>query len=130
MGQWIELSERFQNASQIFNTGEYNNGIKIGKWDVLCKKGIDQFEWMQQEYLNKTSGGGSYNNEKQDGLKIGKWIELSNQFSNWNQITYKGEYKKGQKVGVWVILWNWYGENQQMQIRNFKIQNKQWWWIV
>ncbi|CAD8052093.1 unnamed protein product [Paramecium primaurelia] len=32
-GIWIELSETFQNQCQVIYQGEYQNGIKVGKWE-------------------------------------------------------------------------------------------------
>ncbi|CAD8215157.1 unnamed protein product [Paramecium octaurelia] len=36
-------------------------------------------------------------------LKIGRWIELCNEFYHYAQITYNGENKKDKKVGKWEI---------------------------
>ncbi|CAD8213287.1 unnamed protein product [Paramecium pentaurelia] len=88
IGRWNELSERFRDNSQVTYNGCYNRGKKIGRWDIL--------------YEGINYGGGQYN---EDSLKIGRWIELSEGFSNSSQITYNGEYKKGKKVGKWDIYY-------------------------
>ncbi|CAD8195660.1 unnamed protein product [Paramecium octaurelia] len=86
IGKWIELSLGFRDDSQVTYKGEYKNGTKVGRWDIF--------------FLENQIGGGEYD-EKGNGFKIGKWIELSSGFVSWSQITYKGEYKNGKKIGRW-----------------------------
>lgn len=45
-------------------------------------------------------GGGTYND---NGEKIGKWIDLSDEYEFSSEITYKGQYKEGKKIGKWGI---------------------------
>ncbi|CAD8070501.1 unnamed protein product [Paramecium sonneborni] len=75
--------------TQIFETGEYSNGLRIGKWNYM--------------HEHKMIGGGSYN---QYGQKQGKWIELGEGFyANGNVIQF-GEYNmNGMKVGKWDIMY-------------------------
>lgn len=47
------------------------------------------------------SGGGSYD-EGGEGIKIGDWIEVHDEFIFGSEITYAGLYKNGIKVGTWV----------------------------
>ncbi|CAD8141148.1 unnamed protein product [Paramecium pentaurelia] len=61
IGTWFELSEFFYENSQVFYLGEYQN-------------------------VESESGGGSYDEGGKE-TKIGKWIDLDNQFQNENQIT-------------------------------------------
>ncbi|CAD8145673.1 unnamed protein product [Paramecium pentaurelia] len=59
------------------------------------------------QYDKKYSGGGQYDDkvEKVDSIKIGKWIELFDGFSNISQVIYNGEYINGKQVGRWDILY-------------------------
>lgn len=34
-GRWIELSDEFYNDSQVFYDGQYSNGKKVDRWDIL-----------------------------------------------------------------------------------------------
>ncbi|CAK79561.1 unnamed protein product (macronuclear) [Paramecium tetraurelia] len=104
IGKWIELDENFSRFSQVIYKGEYQFGRKIGKWEI--KSQMDQ---MQRIKHQKFRGGGQYDEEGQ-GLKIGKWIELSHDFSQDLQVFYKGEYHIGKKIGRWEI------ENERKQI--------------
>ncbi|CAD8121894.1 unnamed protein product [Paramecium sonneborni] len=94
-GKWIELDERFYDLKQVTFNGEYNqNGKKSGRWNInYCAP------YGDEKY--KEIGGGLYDKED-DQKKIGRWIELDEQFEFEKQVTYSGEYnKKGIKVGRW-----------------------------
>ncbi|CAD8129685.1 unnamed protein product [Paramecium sonneborni] len=105
VGNWVELIEGFSQFQQVTFNGEYNmKGIKVGKWDIMYR------EWDEIEY--KKIGGGVYDLEGSQ-KKIGKWVELDENF--W--ITYNGEYNmKGMKEGIWVQMDKWkkkkYGEEK------------------
>ncbi|CAD8101536.1 unnamed protein product [Paramecium primaurelia] len=105
-GKWIELSVGFWEYSQVSYNGEYKNGKKIGRWEIM-------FQGNELLSKQKQIGGGSYDDEG-NGIKIGKWIELSDGFRENSQVTFSGEYRKNQKVGVWNIYWNWCGKNQEI----------------
>ncbi|CAD8108688.1 unnamed protein product [Paramecium sonneborni] len=67
-----------------FVQGEYYDDKKLGSWKYMSK--------------NKMIGGGSQNQKNEK--KIGKWVELDEEFSNIKQIIYNGEYDmKSPKVG-------------------------------
>ncbi|CAD8069653.1 unnamed protein product [Paramecium sonneborni] len=83
-GKWIELKENFSMYSQVKYIGEYQNGLKIGRWDSIFDKEL--------------IGGGFYDLQ---GQKQGKWIELSNNFYDLAQVIYIGEYCNNEKVGIW-----------------------------
>ncbi|CAK89684.1 unnamed protein product (macronuclear) [Paramecium tetraurelia] len=100
-GVWIELNDEFNQyflfliicrACKILNSGEYINGKKIGRWNTQYK------EWGQKNY--EQIGGGCYN---QQGLKVGKWIVLSENFKQDSKTMYEGEYENGKKKGKWLI---------------------------
>ncbi|CAD8055033.1 unnamed protein product [Paramecium sonneborni] len=97
-GIWIELSNNYDYESQLTYKGEYKNGYKIGIWETFQR-------FYDQEWKIEQIGGGQYEEIKLDdelfSIKIGKWIEISNEFKNWNQKIYNGEYRDGKKFGVW-----------------------------
>ncbi|CAD8108633.1 unnamed protein product [Paramecium sonneborni] len=95
IGRWNELKEVFGLNSYVTYNGEYKNGQKIGRWDIIWRE--DDKKPFQQ------IGGGSYNDQenKEGAIKIGKWIELSDGFRKYSQIILNGEYKNGKKVGIW-----------------------------
>ncbi|CAD8177310.1 unnamed protein product [Paramecium octaurelia] len=88
IGQWIELDDGFWEKSQITYVGQYKNGKKISKWEILHK--------------GSKIGGGYYDGD--NGLKLGKWIELRDGFYYMSQIAYIGEYESGKKFGTWVEM--------------------------
>ncbi|CAD8205826.1 unnamed protein product [Paramecium pentaurelia] len=94
IGQWIDISDGFCRECQVTYKGEYKIGKRVGKWDILYKDLAGN---------NESIGGGSYD-EKGDGMKIGKWIDLDDRFCDSKQITYKGQYKNGKKQGLWVEI--------------------------
>ncbi|CAD8192682.1 unnamed protein product [Paramecium octaurelia] len=94
IGIWIELSENFQEYSEVTYCGEYQNNNKVGRWDIWYKNHYDQ--------KNEQIGGGTYSEVKQFGsIKIGTWIELSASFYYHKQTIFQGEYKNGFKIGQW-----------------------------
>ncbi|CAD8107913.1 unnamed protein product [Paramecium sonneborni] len=135
-GKWIELSDYFWDRCKVINQGQYKNGTKFGKWEILQEQkviggghfddnGIKQGEWIElhtnyynesqikhsgkykdgieigiweTKFKNKIIGGGQYDN---NGLKIGQWIELHQNFFEYCQVSYKGEYANGKKAGRW-----------------------------
>ncbi|CAK81113.1 unnamed protein product (macronuclear) [Paramecium tetraurelia] len=101
VGEWIQLSDEFQNSLQVLYNGQYKNGNKIGKWDISVS--------------GKQIGGGIYE-EKGDGMKIGEWVELSEGFSSLSQVVYQGEYKNSKKIGRWKILYSKMFDNQFKEI--------------
>ncbi|CAD8118613.1 unnamed protein product [Paramecium primaurelia] len=102
-GSWIELSDGFGRNSKIIYTGEYKNDQKVGRWDI-------QYKEADKEQL-LLIGGGQYD-KMGNGSKIGRWIEISDGFSDDSKLTYKGDYKNGQKVGIWESFWNWVGNKK------------------
>ncbi|CAD8158123.1 unnamed protein product [Paramecium octaurelia] len=91
-GKWIQASDSFWDQSNITYIGVYENGIKIGLWDIqFNEKGID--------YL---VGGGFYD----QGVKVGHWVDIFDGFWFHSCITYHGEYNKGKKIGNWNSFWD------------------------
>ncbi|CAD8125622.1 unnamed protein product [Paramecium sonneborni] len=75
LGQWKTLSKKFTEFRdfQVIYTGLYCSGIKQGQWDICFTR--------NQKASLKRLGGGLYEN----GVKIQKWIKLSNNFSEFIQ---------------------------------------------
>ncbi|CAD8159241.1 unnamed protein product [Paramecium pentaurelia] len=110
-GKWVELSDGFFNSSQVTYYGEYQNGKKVGRWDILFRE--------QRQNIFQQIGGGSYD----IGIKNGMWIELSDRFQIYSQVTYHGRYKQGRKIDRWDIHFNYEGERKmQDQLLNIKNQ--------
>ncbi|CAD8133729.1 unnamed protein product [Paramecium pentaurelia] len=103
-GEWVELSDHFQEDHQVVYIGEYKTGLKFGRWNTLYRK--------NSENLFQHIGGGSYDNY---GLQKGKWIELSQNFQENLQIFYKGEFIKGYKIGLWDTIYR-KKEDGQLQL--------------
>ncbi|CAK66082.1 unnamed protein product (macronuclear) [Paramecium tetraurelia] len=97
-GKWIEIIENYQILAQVFKVGEYVRGQKIGFWKYVYEN-KEMYKLINQ--FNNNRGGGVYSTE---GLKIGKWIELSKGFWKYSQVTHQGEYHNGKKVGRWDIF--------------------------
>ncbi|CAD8150614.1 unnamed protein product [Paramecium octaurelia] len=98
-GKWIELSDSFSIGSQITQEGYYNNGKKVGGWNII---------WNDNN-INKKIGGGLYD----CSIQVGRWIELIKDFGGGqgqSQIIYNGEYQNGRKVGRWNIMYQEYWE--------------------
>ncbi|CAD8072407.1 unnamed protein product [Paramecium primaurelia] len=107
-GLWNQIIKNFWSLAQVYESGEYFNDFKRGKWKFI--------------YKNQIIGGGSYNEQ---GQRNGKWIELSEGFYNYSQITYKGEYKNGKKVGNWDIFWQKdFGDKLYQQIGGGSYDNQ------
>ncbi|CAD8123713.1 unnamed protein product [Paramecium sonneborni] len=83
-GQWVVQSEIYQNQCQVSQIGNYIQGRKQGKWQILHKGEI--------------IGNGEYN---QQNIKVGAWVELHKNFNNKNQVFDIGQYINGRKSGVW-----------------------------
>ncbi|CAD8211282.1 unnamed protein product [Paramecium octaurelia] len=101
IGYWTELDKGFCDAKQVIHRGEFQNGRKIGKWDIFYKD-----QQMQQFYISGRlkylfSGGGYYDGQS-GNIKIGKWTELDSQFNDLKQLIILGQYQNDKKVGKWV----------------------------
>ncbi|CAD8119982.1 unnamed protein product [Paramecium primaurelia] len=103
-GKWIEMSEGFYESQQVMFIGDYKNGNKVDKWDI----------YFNNKGQNEKIGGGQYD-EGGEGTKIGRWIEISDDFDDSSQVTYNGEYKKGRKIGRWDIHFKITGRNEQIR---------------
>ncbi|CAD8116417.1 unnamed protein product [Paramecium sonneborni] len=94
IGKWINLDERYSKINQVLHVGEYKNGKKVGRWDIFFRKDIDQ-SFLQ-------IGGGLYHyNNQESSIKVGNWIELSESYYCYSQITYNGLYKNNIKISQW-----------------------------
>ncbi|CAD8116042.1 unnamed protein product [Paramecium sonneborni] len=62
-GQSLQFYPVYFSPTIIFQQGIYNNGMKIGKWEIKSQKNI--------------IGGGNYNER---GLKFGQWVEMYDKY--------------------------------------------------
>ncbi|CAD8130559.1 unnamed protein product [Paramecium sonneborni] len=97
IGTWIEMSDNFNMENQVIYIGEYKNSKKVGKWNIQWR--------LNKCYPFLIIGGGYYS---VNNLKIGKWIELSENYENGNQCIFYCEYKDGKYFGISDILWREY----------------------
>ncbi|CAD8144089.1 unnamed protein product [Paramecium pentaurelia] len=115
-GQWIELSENFNDEAQVMYKGEYKNGQKLGIWNILDNNRNMQkynIQFNNNFCVCVFSGGGLYD-EGSDGVKLGLWVEILNGFNNYSQVIYKGRYQNGKKVGRWDVQFQDVQENKQI----------------
>ncbi|CAK94681.1 unnamed protein product (macronuclear) [Paramecium tetraurelia] len=87
VGFWMDLHEYFCDTQYIIISGQYKNGIKVGKVEIEFKK--------QYENEQKKIGGGIID---ENGLKDGQWIELSDTFCFFQFDTIINQYKNGRKI--------------------------------
>ncbi|CAD8206901.1 unnamed protein product [Paramecium octaurelia] len=92
-GKWLDLHEDFWEHCQVGYYGEYQNGRKINKWNIIYRG----YKEIEQNII----GSGTYN---ENGRKKGKWIELHPNFSDYCKVVYSGEYSGGAKQGKWDII--------------------------
>ncbi|CAD8120898.1 unnamed protein product [Paramecium sonneborni] len=113
IGKWIELSDNFCGLSQVTYEGEYNlKGKTIGRWDI--------------SHDGKQIGGGQYQEQNGISIKVGDWLELSEQFRKFNQIAYQGKYNdQGLKIGKWVKM-NLRNQQNSSQIKFKGIKKGRW----
>ncbi|CAD8110381.1 unnamed protein product [Paramecium primaurelia] len=116
-GKWREIVKNYWSLGKVFEEGEYVKDQRIAVWKYI--------------YENNEIGGGGYNTE---GLKIGKWIDLSEGFWQYSQLTQNGQYRNGKKVGRWDIFYREQSSDSFKQMQKFyNIIDKidyQWWWII
>ncbi|CAK58726.1 unnamed protein product (macronuclear) [Paramecium tetraurelia] len=103
-GEWTEIDNNFKKKCQVTYSGEYQDGRKCGNWRIT--------------YNGNYLGGGNYN---QFGLKNGKWLDLHEDFWEYEmlfqfrhcQVGYYGEYQNGRKINKWNIIYRGYKEIEQ-----------------
>ncbi|CAD8130809.1 unnamed protein product [Paramecium sonneborni] len=107
IGQWIEIVDQPQMASQVFYKGEYSKGQKVGRWDIYIDDyKIGKCTWMYYSYFKfSVIRGGGFYEERQIGnsIKRGKWLEICDKFRSEKDITFQGQYRNGKKIGLWQI---------------------------
>ncbi|CAD8128574.1 unnamed protein product [Paramecium sonneborni] len=91
----------YYSSSQIIYKGEYKNGIKVDRWDMLYRQ-LKTFEQI---------GGGTYN----DRIEKYKQVNQKKMEDGSNQVTHNGEYKNGKKVGRWDIFYIDYDEGWKIE---------------
>ncbi|CAK70801.1 unnamed protein product (macronuclear) [Paramecium tetraurelia] len=99
-GKWIELHEDFRNVCQVILEGEYVKGIKQGKWITQFRLNLKHKFKIMQVAVQLFSGGGNYDLQ---GRKIGKWIDMNDNFWKQCQVIESGQYDCGKRKGSWII---------------------------
>ncbi|CAD8163747.1 unnamed protein product [Paramecium octaurelia] len=86
-----EVIKNLELVKHLTQKGEYveQSNKRKGKW---------MFFWKQQ----RINAGGFYN---EDGLKVGRWIELFDNFWEKAKIFLEGGYQGGKKIGRWNIIY-------------------------
>ncbi|CAD8207732.1 unnamed protein product [Paramecium octaurelia] len=51
IGRWIELSNGFYDDSQVTFVGEYENGKKVGQWDIFYQENQQDKEKQKMQRL-------------------------------------------------------------------------------
>ncbi|CAD8107838.1 unnamed protein product [Paramecium sonneborni] len=98
-GFWVEPYFNFCDQCQIIYVGQYHQSKRIGQWKINFRvNSNEQFLLMQKQNLIFKRGEGFYD---QKGRKQGNWVELQENFWNYNQILFLGQYEKGRKIGKW-----------------------------
>ncbi|CAK76077.1 unnamed protein product, partial (macronuclear) [Paramecium tetraurelia] len=118
IGRWIEIKDKYDDISQIIFTGEYDNGIKNGNWDILFSERASKIMKRCKIIKKILRGGGSYKNEQGKPIKIKNWVESSDNYKANSKVVYTGEYKNGQKVGRWETqIKDLFSKNNQQMYR-------------
>ncbi|CAD8125623.1 unnamed protein product [Paramecium sonneborni] len=102
-GYFIEVGNNFSEICQIQFRGNYEEGIKEGKWEILFRN------YKNESFIQ--IGGGSF----QKGTKINQWIDVDEEFCRFRQIIFKLQYKCGIKSGPCEILF------KDLEKENFQI---------
>ncbi|CAD8081943.1 unnamed protein product [Paramecium primaurelia] len=102
-GKWVEVHPDYKYHFQLTSRGEYKNGKKVGKWDVI---------WFYDK-VEDTIAGGLYNDE--GDVKVGKWIDLDDSVSQTVQVIYVGDYENGKKIGSWITYYNMSEKKQKIK---------------
>ncbi|CAK74575.1 unnamed protein product (macronuclear) [Paramecium tetraurelia] len=133
IGKWVEICEGYSTQAQIIYDGEYKNGKKVAKWNIKHRNSADESFVEMQEFLIKTiclSGGGAYDEQ---GIKVGNWKEISDEFKNSSQIIWNGHYEDGRKKGNWEILYQRKSKTNYQKIggglydyQNYCLMHGQW----
>ncbi|CAD8118670.1 unnamed protein product [Paramecium primaurelia] len=102
-GKWISLHDNFNHNCKVLDIGQYDHGIKQGRWDIKTIKYYEHdvltyYFWPKDTFY--IIAGGNY----QNGEKNGKWIDLDENYNYHNQILYEGEFYKDLKQGKWDMM--------------------------
>ncbi|CAD8119774.1 unnamed protein product [Paramecium primaurelia] len=92
-GKWQEPIQSYSGINNVIWIGNYNDEIKVGKWDAIHKKSYYNTEFM-------SLGGGNYTN---NGAKDGYWIDFDDTNQHGLFALKIGQYLNGAKIGKWVI---------------------------
>ncbi|CAD8130533.1 unnamed protein product [Paramecium sonneborni] len=98
---------------------------------MYCKSRKQEFKQLQilfiYQNIQTQSGGGSYD-EAGNQKKIGKWVELDEEFNYNKQVTYNGKYKRnGLKVDRQDTSFMCQYSKNFVQMQILQKKNIQWW---
>ncbi|CAD8089899.1 unnamed protein product [Paramecium sonneborni] len=91
--------EKIKKNSYIITTFDQLSSLK---WGIEYEK-QNMAKWCPIWDQKKLNAGGYI---KDDDCKIGKWIDLSENFSNISKVTHEGVYEDGIKIGRWVTIYS------------------------
>ncbi|CAD8128778.1 unnamed protein product [Paramecium sonneborni] len=112
IGKQVELFENFQLTAQIIFIGDYLCGQKQGQWDYHYRYLKNKKFQIMQLCTKIISGGGEFDIF---GRKVGKWVDLFENFRWEAQVLCIGEYNFGKKIGKWDYSYSVY-QNQPYMI--------------
>ncbi|CAD8142269.1 unnamed protein product [Paramecium pentaurelia] len=102
-GKWISLHDNFNHNCKVLDVGQYDHGIKQGRWDIKTIKYYEHdvltYNFWPKDTFYKIAGG-----NYQNGEKNGKWIDLDENYNYHNQILYEGEFYNDLKQGKWEMM--------------------------
>ncbi|CAK76175.1 unnamed protein product (macronuclear) [Paramecium tetraurelia] len=127
-GQQMGINQRIHNRNVMQQSMDNQQAIKLewietwkmdGITRVLHPILVDNIQWRLQQWqqnwkmgtvfknklcrffdLSKSSGGFYDDN----GLKVGFWIDLCQNFINVRQVTFAGKYNHGNRIGKWDLI--------------------------
>ncbi|CAD8112413.1 unnamed protein product [Paramecium sonneborni] len=103
-GKWVEIQNEHENFNIVAYIGEYKNGKKIGKWEII--QGSTEMNQYQM------IGGGCYDI---NGLEQGLWTEIE-QFSFKFSVISIGKYLEGKKCQKWETMYRLYKEDEFVKL--------------
>ncbi|CAD8129443.1 unnamed protein product [Paramecium sonneborni] len=93
---WIELNDWFWYLSLVIYHGQYKNGKKVGRWDIIWKKYYEDYtNELMYRYNQQIQ---DENQEEAKSVRIGEWIELTDSFWRDSQVIYKVNIKMAKNL--------------------------------
>ncbi|CAD8108902.1 unnamed protein product [Paramecium primaurelia] len=93
--------EKITNELKSQNVIRSLDQIRCLEWTRRSDNYLEFEKWMALHRSESFESGGF---QTKDGIKIGKWIDLFENFNRQSLTFYEGNYNYGQKEGLWDIL--------------------------